>query len=257
MPNQQVDLFSGDIKSTATCHIYEEGMTFTVVEHQCLKAVAFVKRLNFERYRKQPDTTVEPFNVNLNTFVDCLSILGPSASGTADTCKIIYRSEGSPLEITREDRELKLSITSKITPLEVDTDAASITANDTEVIQRAIMKANWLNDALSDLDTSCERVTMVFSNVDPCFKLYGEGGTGIDSMTEYFENTEPIVGFDSTEDGSYSYLYSHIIHCTKALEQAKEVSMKVSSEGILSMLFRLKSNDDAYIEFTVLPYQPN
>ncbi|CAO3633097.1 unnamed protein product [Cunninghamella blakesleeana] len=266
MTNQQVDAFTGDIKSvklllslikpiqfktTATCNIYDEGFTFTVVDHQCLKAVAFIKRLDFERYRKQDD--IEPFNINLNTLVDCLGLLGPSASGTADTCKIRYRGDGSPLEIIREVRESKLSITCKITPLEVDMDSLDITINNREIIQRAIMKADSLLDALSALDKGCKRVTMAFSNSDPCFKLYSEGGSESDILTEYFENTEPVIGFDCGEEGSYSYLYSHLIQCIKALEQAKEVSMKISSDGVLSMLFRLKSNDDAYIEFTVLP----
>lgn len=39
-------------------------------------------------------------------------------------------------------------------------------------------KSSWLKDALSDLDKSCERITMTFSPQDPCFRLTGEGNSG-------------------------------------------------------------------------------
>ena len=80
-----------------TCNIYDEGLTFTVEESHCVKAIAYVKRHMFEKYRKTHD--FPPFGIGLNTLLDSLSLLGPTNTAAADTCKLIYQGPGSHLEL--------------------------------------------------------------------------------------------------------------------------------------------------------------
>ncbi|SAM03477.1 hypothetical protein [Absidia glauca] len=242
-------------KQIATCHIHEEGLTFTVSENQCIKAVVYAKSVMFERYHPGSDN-IPPFDLHMGTLVDCLGILCPS--GTLDECRIRYNGAGSPLELTREDGSMRLTNICKLKTLDVEPDQLDVFMNDAENEQTVIMKASWLQDALGDLDSTCEKVTIVFSDQDPCFQLFGTGANGTNSMTEYHEDSsaEPFIAFECSGEGTYRYLYSHISRCSKALDQASDVSLNISTEGVLSLLFKVghNANDDAaYVEFTIIP----
>ncbi|ORZ18440.1 Rad1/Rec1/Rad17 [Absidia repens] len=254
-----IKLLTGMIKaiqfrSTATCSIHEEGLTFTVTESQSIKAIAYAKRSMFERYRRGTDI-VPDFDIHLGAFVDCLGILCPAAA--LDECQIQYEGVGSPLILTRTDSEKQLTNTCKIQTLEPEPDIQSLSMYDSDTEQTVIMKASWLQDALGDLDSTCDRVSIVFSEQDPCFQLFGTGTNGTSSITEYHEDyAEPFISFDCSREGTYKYLYSHISRCTKALDQASDVSLKISKEGVLHLLFKMGSNandDAAYVEFTIIP----
>ncbi|ORX42789.1 hypothetical protein DM01DRAFT_149029 [Hesseltinella vesiculosa] len=265
---EPVEAFSGTVKSVklliglvksiqfkqnATVHFHEEGMTLTVMIHHLMKAVVFVKRLVFEQYRRQADD-IAPFDINLPTFLECLTMMGPTV-GLMDTCRIAYQGPGYPLRLMREDREAHLSIQCNITPLESDPEGIELMVNDLDTVQRVIIKAQWLQDAFGDLDSECNRVNMVFSTSDPCLILYGDGANGVTSNTEYQAGSEAFVGFECHEPGTYSYQYTHINSCLKALEQASEVSLRINTEGVLCILIRLRGTDDAYLEYTILPCQ--
>ncbi|KAI8336091.1 Rad1/Rec1/Rad17 [Chlamydoabsidia padenii] len=241
-------------KPTATCHIHVEGLTFTVTENQCIKAVVYAKRAMFERYRPGSED-LPAFDIHLGTFVDCLGILCPS--GASDECRIYYEGAGSPLELKREDGDMRLTKTCKIKTMDTEPGALELSINDADNEQTVIMKASWLQDALGDLDSTCEKVAIVFSSEDPCFQLFGTGANGTSSVTEYHEDVaEPFIAFECSREGTYRYLYSHISRCSKALDQASDVSLKISTEGVLSLLFKIGSNtndDSAYVEFTIIP----
>ncbi|CAO3598793.1 unnamed protein product [Absidia cylindrospora] len=174
-----------------------------------------------------------------------------------DECQIQYEGVGSPLILTRTDSEKQSTNTCKIQTLEPEPDIQSLSIYDSDNEQTVIMKASWLQDALGDLDSTCDRVSIVFSAQDPCFQLFGTGTNGTSSITEYHEDyAEPFISFDCSREGTYRYLYSHISRCTKALDQASDVSLKISKKGVLSLLFKMGSNandDAAYVEFTIIP----
>ncbi|KAI8144695.1 Rad1/Rec1/Rad17 [Fennellomyces sp. T-0311] len=236
------------IKNIATCTIYDEGITFTVVETHRIKAIAYIRRHMFEAYRKHQD--MPTFSVGLNTLVDSLSLLG-SGSSTADSCKFRYSTDGSHFEIIRDDRENDVSMHCRLVTLDPDSENLDLSLSDDRNLgQRAIMKSSWLKEALSDLDKSCERITMKFSPTDPCFSLSGEGNNGAFEM-EYPEHSESFISFQCNERAEFSYHFSHINYCNKALDQSDEVSLRVSRDGVLSMLFRI---DESHVEFTMLPY---
>ncbi|KAI8082739.1 Rad1/Rec1/Rad17 [Halteromyces radiatus] len=254
-----VKLLLGMIKTiqfrpVATCDIQEEGLTFTVTEHQSIKAVVYAKRIMFEQYRLG---TIDrsSFDLHLVTLVDCLGVVCPS--GMMEGCKMKYNGIGTPLELTREDNHTHLTHTCKIKTMEPELDTIDLSVNDREIVQTVIMKASLLQDALGDLDSSCEQITIKFFSQDLHFQLFGTGTNGTTSMTDYHaDNAEPFIAFDFSCDGTYKYLYSHIARCTKALDQASDVTMKISVEGFLSLLFKIGTsvNDDAaYVEFTFIP----
>ncbi|KAG2224993.1 hypothetical protein INT45_000114 [Circinella minor] len=239
------------IKNIATCNIYDEGITFTVVETHRVKAIAYIRRHMFEIYRKQQGQEVPTFGIGLNTLIDSLSLLGPASTPAADTCKIQYPSTGTHLVISRDDRENDVSTHCRLVTLEPDSENLELSLNDEpNLSQRAIMKSSWLKEAMSDLDKSCEKINMTFSPTDPCFSLTGEGNNGTFEM-EYPEHSESFISFHCNEEATYSYHFSHIVYCNKALDQSDEVSLRVSRDGVLSMLFRIQ---ESHVEFTMLPY---
>ncbi|KAI9499179.1 Rad1/Rec1/Rad17 [Zychaea mexicana] len=244
-------LKSIQIKNIATCNIYDEGITFTCVETHRIKAIAYLRRHMFESYRKQQNQDIPTFGVGLNTLIDCLSLLGPASTPAADTCKFRYSVTGSHLEIIRDDRENNVSTNCRLVTLEPDEENMELSLNDDRNLsQQLIMKSSWLKEAMSDVDNSCERIIMTFSPTDPCFSLSGEGNIGTFQM-EYQEHSEPFISFHCHEEASYSYHASHIAYCNKALDQSDEVSLRVSRDGVLSMLFRIQ---ESHVEFTMLPY---
>lgn len=67
----------------------------------------------------------------------------------------------------------------RLVTLDPDPESMELSISDgPTLIDRAIMKSSWLKDALSDLDRTCERVTLTFSPEDPCFVLQGDGANG-------------------------------------------------------------------------------
>ncbi|KAI8075289.1 Rad1/Rec1/Rad17 [Gongronella butleri] len=247
-------------KPTATFDFHDEGITLMTTEHQNMKAVVFIKRLLFERYRRLPED-IPSFDIHLQTLQDCLGMIGP-AMGTNDTCRLIYRGTGAPLEIMLEDKEAHLVINCKVTPLETEPDAMDFMINDQETAQRIIIKAQWLLDAFGDLDSECSKVVFAFNSTEtnsasPCFMLYGDGANGVTSKTEFTLDSEAFIGFESTQAAQYSYQYTHINHCVKAVEQASEVSLRINTDGVLCILIRLKATDEANLEYTILPCHMN
>jgi hypothetical protein len=52
------------------------------------------------------------------------------------------------------------------------------TGQDVDWLQATLMKSDWLQDALSDLDSTCESVTFHVSPNDQFFRLSANGETG-------------------------------------------------------------------------------
>ncbi|KAI9278707.1 repair protein Rad1/Rec1/Rad17-domain-containing protein [Phascolomyces articulosus] len=129
------------IKNIATCNIYDEGITFTVIETHRVKAIAYLRRHMFEIYGKQEGQDIPTFGINLNTLIDSLSLFGPASSPAADTCKIRYPSTGTHLEIIRDDRENDASTQCRLVTLDPDRENLELDLNDEpNLSQRAIMK---------------------------------------------------------------------------------------------------------------------
>ncbi|CDH58349.1 cell cycle checkpoint protein rad1-like [Lichtheimia corymbifera JMRC:FSU:9682] len=243
-------------KNVATCHILDEGITFTVMEGRHVKMVAYLKRNLFDTYRIQAGSDpIQPFGVSIGTMLDCLGILMPAPGETVDACKIRYMEEGQPVEFNREDpdHEVRCSLVT----LEPELDDESLTLS-SDIQLRAIMRSSALNDALGDLDKSCDRITFKFSPENPQFYLKGESDQGMYEI-EYPGSSETFISFQCEGDVMHCYHYSHFMHCKRALEQSDEVSIRVSQDGVLCLLFRLQSSSrESYVEFTILPYsQPD
>ncbi|KAI8375995.1 repair protein Rad1/Rec1/Rad17-domain-containing protein [Radiomyces spectabilis] len=220
------------LKNIATCNFLNEGFTVSVEESHCVKAIAYFKRHMFLKYERKADVDIPPFGVKIATLFDILNLVTPRNNDDTVPCVMEYNGPGSYLELSEE-----LSATEAL--------ASS---------HRATMKSSWLRDALSDSDRSGEFITMSFSPHDPCFCLAGEGTNGSWKM-EYPENSESFINFRCDSEITFSYRYTHIMYCSKAMDLSNDVSLAVSQNGILCMLFKLESSShqDTYVEFTVLP----
>ncbi|KAI8985938.1 Rad1/Rec1/Rad17 [Pilobolus umbonatus] len=245
------------IKKLASCSIFAEGLTFTVEESRCVKAVAYVKKHLFTKYYKDPTTENFIFGIPLNTLIDCLGIISPftnNRGNTDDLCEMNYDGPGSRFRIAFENKEISQLLQFNLDTVQPDEENTDLSITDeVGTTQKMIIKSSWLKSALNDLDKSCQTISMTFSPNDPSFRITGEGADVICELT-YPENSEPFVSFQCNEEATFSYAYSHIMLCRRALDNSFEVSLEVASNGILCMLFQMEGQDDInnFVEYTFL-----
>ncbi|KAI9277763.1 repair protein Rad1/Rec1/Rad17-domain-containing protein [Sporodiniella umbellata] len=239
-------------KNTATCYIYDEGLTLTVEESRCVKAIAYLKSHLFQDYFKQREE-IAMFGLPMNALIDCLGLMLPQESRSPD-CELSYHGPGSPLRLERQDKEAKQSFHCQLYPSQPETESLDSLMTPTDLpVQKMISKADWFRDFLDDLDKSCERIAFGFHPHNHF--TFSASGKGIHYETSYPEHSEPFILFQCDQALSFSYLYSHIILCKKALEHATEVSIEMSSHGSLCILFQIEGhlNTKDFIEFTFIP----
>ncbi|CAO3681857.1 unnamed protein product [Rhizopus stolonifer] len=158
----------------------------------------------------------------------------------------------------RYDRVHKKTSACNIIPMQPEEESVDSLLGNTDIhTQKMISKSDWLSDFLGGLDKSCESIAFSFSPHGTPF-TFSAIGPGISSETSYPEHSEPFINFECDRDLSFSYLYSHIILCKKALEHAVEVSIEMSLNGSLCMLFQIESSQGVhdFVEFTFVPMCP-
>ncbi|KAI9310724.1 repair protein Rad1/Rec1/Rad17-domain-containing protein [Dichotomocladium elegans] len=222
---QQV-LRAMSLKNVATWQILDEGLSITIDNNQ----------------------SIEPFGVSIANLIDCLGALTPTMGESVDSCRIRYVQAGGSLELVRKDNYHE--VLCRMVTLEPDAEDTFLSVN-RDIVLRAIMRASALDDALSDIDKSCERMTLRFSPQDPRFYIKGENDKGVCEI-EYSEASDAFITFQCEQLVKHSYHFGHFMHCKKALEQSDEVSIRISADGMLCMLFRIQNaSRESFVEFTV------
>ncbi|KAL0092045.1 Rad1/Rec1/Rad17 [Phycomyces blakesleeanus] len=241
------------ITKDATCHVVEEGLMFSAGDNSRVVAVAYVKKNMFENYRRS-NTVFVPFAIDLAALVNCLSIVSLATGVLSDTCSLFYDGNGGPFEIMREDINAHVVTKCKVNTYDIDGNNATIEMRDDFMESfQVIMKASALVNVFYEIDSTCERVTMSFSPVDNSFRLTGKGTKGSWEM-KYHHDSGSFISFKCEEEISFSYHYSYIMACTKALIHATRVHLRFTPNGILCMLLQIEApKQEGYVEFTVLP----
>ncbi|KAG1052867.1 hypothetical protein G6F46_004479 [Rhizopus delemar] len=214
----------------------------------------------FQVYRKQSDTDIPMFGLPLNALIDCFGLMLPHTNvskALTETCDIRYNGLGSYLSLKRYDKDHGQTISCNLTPIEPEEEEVDALTGTDIHIQKMILKSDWLISVIGELDKTCESIAFTFSPNDPSFTLRAIGTTGT-SETSYPENSDPFISFECDRELTFSYLYSHIIMCKKALEHSVEVSVEMSLNGLLCMLFQIEGSNDTkdFVEFTFLPTGP-
>ncbi|KAJ3051060.1 ssDNA endodeoxyribonuclease [Rhizophlyctis rosea] len=233
----------------------------------------------------QPEEIV--FSVNITTLVDCLTIFGgptssshhssggdPDSSRDDFTQSSRWRSYGRgmgsgdehpvPLRMTCDpdgsNFELMLETNSIVTQCRVSTydpdemlDLQSVFAEERTVC-KVIMKSTWLKSAFSEIDTTATSISLLLSPHPPFFRLSASGLAGEAEM-DYPKDTDVLESFQCYDTINYSYKFSLIHPCLKALAASSKTSIRVNDVGVLSMQFmiNLNSKDVTFIEFLICP----
>ncbi|KAI0084004.1 Rad1-domain-containing protein [Irpex rosettiformis] len=130
---------------------------------------------------------------------------------------------------------------------------------------RIILKSSWLRDALSELEPSCEKVTIVGNppppegrvprTSTPRLRLKAVGNWGSTEM-DYPNDREVLEACDCPVAVSFSYKHSHLQKAARALQTSTKTSLRIDQDGLLSLQFLMPSprarpgkSANAFVEF--------
>ncbi|TFK46027.1 Rad1-domain-containing protein [Heliocybe sulcata] len=192
----------------ATVMAHEGGLRFSVEEARTMTGDSYVHSWIFDEYEyNDPDftqsqsqtqssqATVVPFEIRLNTLIECLNIFGTAglSSGSKQQHKkprnnigdddddsdrdgpldkffqgntkgtgmrMSYAGAGYPLTLILAESSSGPTATCEITTFDSDPeDRLEVEIDNEDIALKVILKSSWLRDALSELDPSCEKLT--------------------------------------------------------------------------------------------------
>ena len=198
---------------------------------------------------------------NFGGVTGSLSRGGPGAAfdnrvlGTTGICKLVYEQSGSPLCVILE--ESGIITTCELTVYEPEP-LADIPFDKQALVQKIIMRSSLLHDAVTELSaTSPTRVTMVASQAGRHFSLSSSGPYG-SATVEFSTDPQLLETFDVAERVTNTYKYSLLNATSRAMAMASKVSIRVDSQGVLSLQFlvELDSGVKSFVDFRFVPFLP-
>ncbi|KAL1744267.1 Rad1/Rec1/Rad17, partial [Schizophyllum fasciatum] len=137
-----------------------------------------------------------------------------------------------------------------------------------------ILKSSWLRDALSELDPTIEKLTLISNPrpedadarrrppnavVAPLFRIRAEGTYGSTEM-DYPDDREVLETFECAQAVQFSYRFSYIFKTLKAVQASTKTSLRVDEDGLLSLQYLMPYTKprggeklDCFVEFRCLP----
>jgi len=177
--------------------------------------------------------------------------------GMNNLCRIMYDAPGAPLSVILTEASIRTSC--DLTTYEPEY-ADEIPFDRHSLAFKTIMRGSWLYDAILELSsTSPEKLTMYAKMVSgkPFFALSSTGTLG--SARVEFNNQPSKPTFRSTDDANaatslletfqlsdnesvlrQTYKYSLIQKAARAMSVASKVSVRVDTQGVLSMQFMIE-----------------
>ncbi|XP_023245775.1 cell cycle checkpoint protein RAD1 [Copidosoma floridanum] len=243
-------LRSINFKESATCYASENGLKITVEEAKCMQASAYIPIKLFEEFTLTEDII---FRINLNVFVECLSMFWPSinAQGSAVALEMHYKGEGHPVTILIEedgiivDCSLKTQDPDEILDFNLDPES---------VVNKVLLHSELLKDVLQELDPSSTHLELLLSPKAPYFMLSTVGVAG-ECHVELPHNTELIETFQCKKEAKSKYLLSHIRPAMKAMSCSNKVSLRTNEASLLCFQYMIKTDDGivCFIEYYISP----
>ncbi|KAK0434054.1 repair protein Rad1/Rec1/Rad17-domain-containing protein [Desarmillaria tabescens] len=123
-------------------------------------------------------------------------------------------------------------------------------------VLKNILKSEWLRDALSELDLSCEKLTFIGNplprkdpqrqkaksrvGLKPMLRIQATGTFGSTEM-DYPNDRDVLETFDCAQTISFSYRFAHISRTLRALQSSTKTLLRIDDEGLLSLQFLMPS----------------
>ncbi|KAL6713890.1 checkpoint clamp complex protein Rad1 [Lecanora helva] len=270
--------------------ITKDGLRFTVGESQVMQEKSL-----FAAYTYSPppqadndpeDFEAAPFEVSLSSLLETLQIFGINdtkdrwsnrdsnqsnpnsftsrgASSALDSrvlgmnglCRLSYYSPGEPFCIILEEKGITTSCElvtyepgfQEEIPLQKDA-----------IVQKIIMRASWLHDAIDELSsTSPTRLTIVSSPKAPYFTLSSTGPLG-SATVEFSKDPQLLETFQVPSRTVNTYKYSLIKGAGRAMAIASKVSIRSDEQGVMSLQFMIEveSGGFSFVDFRFVPFIP-
>ena len=234
-----------------------------------------------EPIRHEDDELEDPiFQVSLSALLETLQIFGindpkdrhshrdPNYTGGSSfasrdnrvlgmngICRLSYRQPGEPLRIVLEGTGV--TTTCELTTYEPQFQE-EIPLRTDALVQKIIMRANWLHDAISELSsTSPTRLTITSSPTAPYFTLSASGPLG-SATVEFSNDPQLLETFQVPSRTVNTYKYSLIKGAGRAMSIASKVSIRSDEQGVLSLQFMVEIEDGgvSFIDFRFVPFLP-
>ncbi|KAL7271932.1 checkpoint clamp complex protein Rad1 [Rhizina undulata] len=164
--------------------------------------------------------------------------------------RMSYQSEGWPLVLTINDNNTT-TICRLITFTPHITDDIPLS----RVVQKIIMKASHLHDAVLELDASASDRLVLSSGTRYPFLTLGSKGAMGSATVEFSDDKALLETFQVEEDVRNEYNFRLFKHALRAMSIATKVSIRGDSLGVLSMQFMIEADGGMpnFIDFRFLP----
>ncbi|TFY65021.1 hypothetical protein EVJ58_g2227 [Rhodofomes roseus] len=195
--------------------------------------------------------------------------------------RLSYVGAGHPLTMFMAEDASGPTATCEITTFEAEP-MLELDFLESPTVLKIILKSSWLRDALSELDPTCERLTII-GNPPPaarqsCTRLRSAktasaGGRHVrehrgtvifDAIKVGSERGAATDGLSERQRGARDmrlYVFKHIACASRALQNSTKTSLRINEEGMLSLQLIMPTarprhggnNTDGFIEFRCLP----
>jgi len=124
---------------------------------------------------------------------------------------------------------------------------------------KIIMKAEWLHDAVQELDGSSERLILKASPQHPNFSVSAAGPLGstvVEFTYDATRTSDTLDTFIVPEPILFSYKFSLLKNAIRTMSIASKVSIRGDRQGVLSLQFMIEheGGSPSFIDFRFLPF---
>ncbi|KIJ69664.1 hypothetical protein HYDPIDRAFT_106321 [Hydnomerulius pinastri MD-312] len=194
--------------------------------------------------------------------------------------RLTYVGSGHPLTLLLAEDSSGPTTTCEIATFDPEPNIELPFDGDQTVLKIIFKSSSWLRDALSELDPSCEKITLICNppadsthrrgatsgggtgagaGGKPLFRIKASGAFGSTEM-DYPNDREVLETFECARSVSVSYRQTHITRALRALASSTKTSLRIEESGLLSMQFLVPvpkgkgkgGTSDSFIEFRSL-----
>ncbi|KAK9491982.1 Rad1/Rec1/Rad17 [Lipomyces doorenjongii] len=227
--------------------------------------------------QEEDDETIS-FSVSMKSLVNCFQIFGSEQEGTGQksatrsyaesnegggmmtaflggstVCKLRYDGTGSPFIVMFD--EGGVTTTCDLQTSEYDDSISDILLEADAIGTKIIMKANYLNDAFRELEsTDSETVKVKSTLTPPTFVLISRGELG--SVEYKFTRDRNVIEtFASEESVQNIYNFKLLMSASDAIKLATKISWRTDEDGVTSIQCMCDVGDgrQTFIDFRYLP----